>query len=107
MRALVCDILRRADIEAFEASDAEAALTVARQEDPDVVLLDHRIPPLSGFEIAERILGERPDQVIFLFTALLDADVRDKADDLGITMCLSKDQVFEIPDLVRDHLNRA
>ena len=48
-----------------EAEDGEAALRLAEELRPDVVLLDVHLPDLHGFEVAER-LGrlDRPPQVI-------------------------------------------
>jgi len=105
MRALVGDVLRRADIDVVEAADAETALAGWRAHRPDVVVLDHLMPPDTGLHIAEQILDEDPHQVIFLFTALDEAEVRDAAAQVGIAMCVKKDRVFEIPDLVRSYVS--
>jgi CheY-like chemotaxis protein len=107
MRALVGDVLRRADVEVVEAADAESALAGWRAHRPDVVVLDHLMPPVTGLHIAEQILGEDPTQLIFLFTAMDEAAVRDQAQQVGIALCLKKDRVFEIPDLVREFVSRA
>jgi CheY-like chemotaxis protein len=104
IRALVGDVLRRADLEVVEAADAEQTLALWRRHRPDVIVLDHMMPPVSGFDLAEQILGESPNQVIFLFTAFLDTGVRERSERLGITLCLPKERVFDIPDLVRAHL---
>ena len=105
MRVLVSDVLRRAQIDVVEAADADATMVCWRQHRPDVVVLDHLMPPNSGLEIARQILAEDPSQVIFLFTGLVDSDVRANSDRLGITLCLSKERVFEIPELVRQHVS--
>ena len=41
-----------------------------------MVLLDQRMPGLSGLETAEVILREKPNQAVILFTAFLDPAVR-------------------------------
>jgi CheY-like chemotaxis protein len=107
MRALVGDVLRRAGVDVVEAPDAESALSGWRAHRPDVIVLDHLMPPATGLHIAEQILGEDPTQLIFLFTALDEAEVRDQAQQVGIALCLKKDRVFEIPDLVREFVSRA
>jgi len=107
MRALVGDVLRRADVEVVEAADAESTLAGWRTHHPDVIVLDHLMPPVTGLDIAAEILAEAPDQVIFLFTAMDEAEVRDHAQQVGIALCLKKDRVFEIPDLVREYLSRG
>jgi CheY-like chemotaxis protein len=107
MRALVGDVLRRADLEVVEAGDAESTLAGWRTHRPDVIVLDHLMPPVTGLHIAEEILSEDPHQLIFLFTAMDEAEVRDHAEQLGIALCLKKDRVFEIPDLVREFVSRG
>jgi CheY-like chemotaxis protein len=66
-----------------------------------VIVLDHLMPPVTGLDIAEQILGEDPHQLIVLFTAMDEGAVRPSAAQVGIALCLKKDRVFEIPDLVR------
>ena len=65
------------------------------------MLLDNRMPGLTGLEVAERILAEHPDQVIVLFTAHLDDALQEKARAIGITACASKMESFRIPEIIR------
>ena len=85
-----------------EAADGVEALQVWRDLDgppvPDVVILDNRMPELSGLEVAEQILRERPAQLIVLYSAFLDDNVRAKARELGITMCVSKHDLEKPPE---------
>ena len=104
MRVLVGHVLRAEGIDVVEATDADEVLTRWRDLHPDVIVLDQRMPPTTGLELAEVILGEDSGQVIFLFTAFADAGIRSRADQLGIAACITKDQVFEIPGLVREHV---
>src|ERR1700710_703339 len=39
---------------------------------PSVVLLDNRMPGLTGLEVAEQMLARHPSQVIVLFSAHLE-----------------------------------
>ena len=43
---------------------------------PSVVLLDNRMPGLTGLEVAEQMLTQHPSQVIVLFSAHLDDATR-------------------------------
>jgi YesN/AraC family two-component response regulator len=89
-----------------EAADGEEAIKVWRDLDgppvPDVVILDNRMPRLTGLEVAERILEERPDQLILLYSSFLDDAVRAKAAEIGITRCVSKQELEQLPSLVRE-----
>jgi DNA-binding NarL/FixJ family response regulator len=80
-----------------EADGAEAALEAIERVDPDVVILDAMMPEVSGLEAAPLILERRPGQKILLCSALVDADVCDRAERAGIAACLSKDDLEAIP----------
>lgn len=47
--------LQRAGFEVLKASDGEAALQLARQEGPSLVILDLMMPGLSGLEVAKQL----------------------------------------------------
>lgn len=81
--------------EASSGSEALASIDIAR---PGVVILDHRMPGMSGLETAEAILRDDPDQPIILFSADLDAETEDRAHALGIHLCLAKTEVERLPD---------
>ena len=105
MRVLIAHVLRAEDIDVVEAADAEETLAQWRATRPDAIVLDQQMLPTTGLEVASSILADEPGQVIFLFTALVEPDIRAKAKALGITGCVSKDQIFEIPSLLRAHIN--
>jgi CheY-like chemotaxis protein len=93
-----------------EASDGIEALRVWRDLDgppePDVVILDNRMPGMSGLEAAQQILSERPQQIIVLYSAFLDDTVRAQAAELGITTCVSKGELESLPGLIRELIER-
>ena len=101
-------ILLRATIEAAnqglsvagEASGGEEGLAQWREHRPDIILLDQRMPDLTGLEVAERILAEAPDQTIVLFTAYLDDATRATAMSLGVRECLSKSDFAKVPEVL-------
>ena len=49
-----------------EAEDGEAALALARQERPDILMIDVRMPFLNGLELIEKINGENRDCIIIV-----------------------------------------
>lgn len=83
------------------AASGTEAIEVWRETDPDVILLDHRMPGMTGLETAEAILSEQPDQSIVLFSAYLDDAVIRQASALGIRACLPKHDVSTVPDAMR------
>jgi len=101
MRLLVEAVIERANeglaVVGLAATGSEA-IARWREVGPDVILLDHQMPDMSGLEAAELILAEQPDQRIILFSAFLDADIRAKAAELGILACMPKTELSRIPE---------
>ena len=87
---------------AGEAVDGDEALRRWREDRPDVVLLDQRMPGLSGLETAERMLSESPNQAVVLFTAYLDPDIKQAAENVGIRACVSKDEARKVIARLRE-----
>jgi DNA-binding NarL/FixJ family response regulator len=83
------------------ASNGEDGLELWREEGPDAIVLDHRMPGRDGLDIASEILGEDPDQSVILFSAYLDLATIEAATAMGVRSCLSKDRFRELPDVLR------
>ena len=49
-----------------QARDGVEALELARSEQPDLAVLDVKMPRLDGIEAAQRILEERPLPIVML-----------------------------------------
>lgn len=54
-RKLVRDVLRAAAFETLEAETGAAALTVAAERLPDVIVMDLRLPDMDGTEAAKTL----------------------------------------------------
>jgi two-component system alkaline phosphatase synthesis response regulator PhoP len=53
---LICRVnLESAGFEALEADDGETAFSLAKSEQPDLILLDIMLPGIDGLEVAERL----------------------------------------------------
>lgn len=106
MRALVRMRLELADdirvvAEAVDGPDALAAFTrLGAPPVPEVVLLDNRMPGMTGLEVAAHLRELVPAQHIVLFTAFADDDTAERCQALGVRL-VSKDQVAQLPDIVR------
>jgi DNA-binding NarL/FixJ family response regulator len=83
---------------AGEASSGVDAIAAFEQDRPEVVVLDNRMPGMTGLETARRILAEHPEQSIILFSAYLDAATVAEAEQVGVRSCLDKTDVDRLPE---------
>ena len=84
---------------AGEAATAHDAVAAVEALEPDVVVLDARMPAVDGFEAAAMLLERRPGLPILLCSAIVDDEIRERAAAAGIAACLSKDHFEAIPRL--------
>ena len=66
-----------------EAKDGEEAVELARAEQPDLAILDVKMPRLDGIEAARRILEERPIPIVML-TAYGQDELVSRAVEAGV-----------------------
>ena len=57
-RKLAQDVLRSAGLQTIEAASGAAAVALARDRQPDVVLLDLRLPDMEGRDVARALREE-------------------------------------------------
>jgi two-component system, OmpR family, alkaline phosphatase synthesis response regulator PhoP len=119
-RVLVIDdeapirLLCRVNLEAegmtvIEAKDGPSGVEKAKQEHPDVILLDVMMPGLDGWRVAEELLddGKTRDIPIVFLTAR--AEFRDRARGLdigGVDYITKPFNPVELAPLVRSLLGR-
>lgn len=80
-----------------EASDGEAAIRLAREQTPDLVIMDIKMPGMDGLTAAERIIDEGISAVLIL-TAFSQKDLVQRAADAGAMGYLVKP--FQKSDLM-------
>ncbi|SES23649.1 MULTISPECIES: ANTAR domain-containing response regulator [Lentzea] len=74
---------------AGEAADGEEAIKLATELDPDLVILDVKMPKVDGIEAAQHIAGNRIAPVVIL-TAFSQRDLVERARDAGAMAYLVK-----------------
>ncbi len=84
--------LEKAGWRVLEASDGQEGLTVAREEHPDIVVLDWMLPSLSGLEICRRLRrdAELAATPIVMLTARGEEADRVRGLELGADDYLAK-----------------
>lgn len=74
----------------FAKTGKEAIKTYKKTKDIDVVLLDIRMPEMSGIEVLERILKINPEAKIIMQTAYTMPDEKERCYKMGCVDFLSK-----------------
>lgn len=101
LRMLMRIHLERAGHEVSEASDGAIALDWLRRQDPDVVVLDLRMPHIDGWEVLETLAAEGRliDLPVIVVSAYTGAEIKDRVLALGGKGYLSKP--FGRPELLQ------
>jgi AmiR/NasT family two-component response regulator len=80
-----------------EAHDGEEAVALARELEPDLTLMDVKMPKLDGIEAARKILEERPIPIVIV-TAFGQQELVARAVEVGVFGYLVKP--FQEHDIV-------
>ncbi|MBW3614552.1 MAG: response regulator [Actinobacteria bacterium] len=72
------------------AADGPSAIEALVDADPDVVVIDYKMPAMDGLETARRIREQRPDQHVILYTAFVDEEIERTAGEIGVAVCVGK-----------------
>ena len=108
---LLCRVNLEAEkMEVLEASDGPTGLEKARNEEPDVILLDVMMPGLDGWQVAEELLNDERTRSIPIVFLTARAEVRDRARGLdlgGIDYVTKPFNPTELAPLVRELVQRV
>jgi two-component system nitrate/nitrite response regulator NarL len=74
-----------------EAGDGRAALALIREHEPDVAVLDLRMPHLDGIEVVRALAAGGPDVAALLLSAFTDSALVADATAAGAVGYLGKD----------------
>ncbi len=87
---------------AGEAADGHEAIELFSSEDVDVVILDQRMPGMSGIETAREMMRIKPTAKIVMCSAYLDTDLKREAEAAGVKVALAKREIDRLPQVLRD-----
>lgn len=88
--------------EIISAKDGEEALSIAKQEQPDLIISDIMMPRISGLEMLDILRNTEglKEMKVIMLTALGQAEDKTRADALGADRYLVKSQVT-LEDIVK------
>jgi DNA-binding NarL/FixJ family response regulator len=81
------------------AASGDAAVELCARLEPDVVLVDYRMPGMNGAETTRAVLRAAPGTSVICLTASVAADEVEELRAAGAVACITKDQ--ELDRLVR------
>jgi DNA-binding NarL/FixJ family response regulator len=86
----------RSDIDVVASvSDGSAAVDAAVEHQPDVVLMDYRLPGIDGVQATRAVREAAPDVAVVCLTASANLREVDALFEAGAVACLSKDQELD------------
>jgi DNA-binding response OmpR family regulator len=108
---LLCRVNLEAEgMSVIEAADGPSGVERARDEEPDVILLDVMMPGLDGWRVAEELLGDERTNGIPIIFLTARAEFRDRARGLdigGVDYVTKPFNPVELAPLVRDLVRRV
>jgi two-component system, cell cycle response regulator DivK len=103
-RKMIRHLLRGTSYRLIEAPDGEAGLVMAREEHPDLILMDVQLPKISGIE-ATRTLRAEPSTAntpIIAITSFALSGDEQRAKEAGASAYLAKPySPFTLLDMIR------
>ena len=97
IRVLLVEVFSNEGYNTFQASNGKLALEIVRNESPDLVLLDMKIPGMDGLDILKHIKQIDTSIKVIMMTAYGELDMIKEATDLGALTHFTKP--FDIDDL--------
>jgi DNA-binding NarL/FixJ family response regulator len=77
------------------ASTGDDAPDLCRRVQPDVVLMDYRMPGLNGADATRAVLAAAPQTKVVCLTASVSSEEVDEVFMAGAVMCVTKDEEFD------------
>lgn len=97
IRILLNEVLQKEGYLTFQAANGVQALDIAKNNRPDLVLLDMKIPGMDGIEILKRMKAHDSTIAVIIMTAYGELDMIQQAKDLGAITHFAKP--FDIDDI--------
>lgn len=101
---LLNEILQK-DYAVYQAANGVQALSIVKEENPELILLDMKIPGMDGLEILRRIKVTHPDIKVIMMTAYGELNLINEAIELGAVSYFSKPfDIDDVRQVIREHL---
>ncbi|MBU8905857.1 response regulator [Desertibacillus haloalkaliphilus] len=106
IRVLLNEILQKDGYQLYQAANGVQALTIVEEEEPDLVLLDMKIPGMDGLEILKRIKEMNSDIRVIMMTAYGELNMINEAMNLGAVTHFAKPfDIDDVREVIRENLD--
>ncbi len=96
-QALELLLVLRGDIEIVASEDnGERAVELCKVHEPDVILLDYRLPGLDGVQVARLVREECPEVAVVVLTAAAQEREIEALLEQGAVACVGKDEPLDV-----------
>jgi len=101
VRRLLEEVFKKDGWVVSTAVDGSAAVDMALQLEPDIILMDMKMPNMNGLEAAQSIINQNPALSIIMMTAYGEMEVVQAALDSGVKKCITKPfDIIHLRDMV-------
>lgn len=97
IRLLLKEVFAKDNIQIYQASNGKQALEVIQHEQPDLILLDMKMPGMDGIELLRRLRRLNTRAKVIMMTAYGELDMVEEASELGASAHFTKP--FDIEEL--------
>ena len=103
-RTYLRNLIIKKEDECVELDDGLQVSSAYNEFRPDWVLLDIRMKNVSGFKAAEKLKKDFPEARFAIVSDYSDERFRKKASNLGAAAFISKENLFELYELIHSNL---
>ncbi|PYZ92472.1 two-component system response regulator [Salipaludibacillus keqinensis] len=103
IRVLLKEVFEKDGYETYDASNGVQALSIIEEHNPDLVLLDMKIPGMDGLEILREIRKKELTTNVIMMTAYGELEMINEAKKLGAIAHFAKPfDIDEVRNKIRD-----
>jgi two-component system, NarL family, response regulator DesR len=86
----------RPDVEVVASiEDGTGVVELCREHEPDVVVMDYRLPGIDGVQATAALRDACPDVAVVCLTASANVREMEALEEAGAVACLTKDQELD------------
>lgn len=106
IRVLLNEVFQLEGYQTFQAANGPKAIELAKAHNPDIVLLDIKIPGMDGLEILKKLKNYNPSIQVIIMTAYSEQDLINEALENGALTYFAKPfDINEVKETVKNYIN--